>query len=158
MPMDEITTSSQCDQRLSRAFYGFAGLLAVDICVLGMKNPDRGTVVFWIMLWLTFGQFFIWTLIAADRISRGRGRGLGVALVGIITFLIIIGALFEWGNKSLPSKSTRWNVLEVLRLLSAIYVLLLWVSLLQDWARRGQDKGSRERIRGRERIRRRESM
>jgi hypothetical protein len=120
------------NRTLSAVFYGFAALVAVDIVVAGALNPDNGTVMFWVMQVLIAGQTLIWTLIAARRMARGRGRVTGFTLVGVITFFVVLGALMQLGQRNTSSAPAGWSVLQVLRLVSGAYVLALWAFLLHD--------------------------
>jgi hypothetical protein len=130
--MSTSAAEAQRNRTLSAVFYGFAALVAVDIVAAGALNPDNKTVMFWVMEVLTIGQFFVWALIAARRIMHGRGRQTGFILVGVITFLVVLGALIEFADRHPSSRPVGWSVLEVLRLVSGAYVLALWAFLLHD--------------------------
>jgi hypothetical protein len=75
--MSESPHEARRNRTLSAVFYGFAALLAVDIAAAAALNPDNKTVMFWVMLAFTFGQILVWTLIAARRMTQGRGRAAG---------------------------------------------------------------------------------
>jgi hypothetical protein len=129
---EDLLHDSRRNRRLSAVFYAFSALLAVNICA-GGTNPDRGTIIFWVMLCLTFGQFFVWSVIAAYRIARGRGRRTGVILVAVITFLVVLGALIQYAGSSPPSPDpTGWTGLQVLRVLNGFFLLIVWAFLLLD--------------------------
>ena len=77
------------------AFYGFGVVIAIDIVLAGMLNPDRGQVGLRAKLVIIFGGFLVWALWIARRLGRGAGVVAAYSFLGTLSAFILIGAMIQ---------------------------------------------------------------
>ena len=106
----------------SLAFYGFGGLIAVDVVAVALLNPDPRDFEFWIKLALFFAQIGVWSVWIASRLSRGKGDRAAFIFLFILTTIVMIGAIQSISD----TRPKPWNTLAALRLVTGAYLLLLW--------------------------------
>jgi hypothetical protein len=132
-----MTTNGPRQYRISsRAFVGFALMIAIDSALAARFNPDRHEVDFWIKLVIIFGGMLVWSVWIARRPLKGKAVAGAFSLLGIVTTLIAIGALISLtagypDAEPFPGR----QVMATARILSGLYVLVVWVALIWDLRR-----------------------
>ncbi len=136
--------------RSAWVFFGFAGLLAIDMVLAGVFNPDNKKVEFWVMLAVIFGGLLVWMTWIGRRLRRGVGVIAAYACLGSMSGLVLIGAMVQLAGgypETTPFRGMK--VLSVARLVSGLYVVLAWAILvwesLSQGEHAGRKKGSEQR-------------
>ena len=113
------------------AFYGFASLVVLDIVLIGWLNPNHDRVIFWVMLVVVFGGLATGALLIGRSLHRGRGFGAAYAYLSVLTGLIVVGAILQSVSGE-PNGPQPEGVLQIARLMSGGYLLLMWVVVVWD--------------------------
>lgn len=113
---------------VSNAFFGLALMLLFDIIGGVLMGPGPHDAVFWIMLFATFGTATCWAAIIAVRTRRGRSLAGAFWLLGIASFLVILGAMLS--PMSLAELQAMPVALRILRATSGYYIALIWIPLI----------------------------
>jgi len=118
-------------RRSAIVFFGFAIIIAIDIVLAGMFNPDRGEAEFWIKLILVFGGLLLWAAWIGWRLWGGAGVVAAYGFLGLVTASALLGAVIQIaiGAPSTPP-FPGMRMLLAARLVSAVYVLVAWLVLV----------------------------
>jgi hypothetical protein len=108
-------------------------MIAIDSALAARFNPDRHEVDFWIKLVIIFGGMLVWSLWIARRLLKGKAVAGALSLLGIVTTLIAIGALISL-TAGYPDAEPfpGWQVMATARIVSALYLLVVWAALIWD--------------------------
>lgn len=118
------------------AFYGFFLLTLIDIVAVLLFNPSRHDLVFLVETFVFCGGLLIWSFFTARRLTSGSGLASAFAMLGTLTAMIVIGAAITYAHlEDFPGKPPH-PVLAVLRIVSGLYVLLLWAVTVRAYMMR----------------------
>jgi len=117
----------------ARVFYGFALVVLVDSVLAAEFNPSRHETFFQFELVTINGGLFVGLLWIARRLSRGAGVAAAYWLLGILSGLVVIGAMIQMTGSYPETKPfAGMQLMSAARAASGLYVLLVWGVLVRD--------------------------